>query len=32
MSSGKVAYPKLRGLKAHQVHDSLKAAGLYRSD
>lgn len=32
MKSSEVAYPKLRAMKAHQVHESLKAAGLYRSD
>jgi hypothetical protein len=32
MHSGEVAYPELRGLKAHQVYDSLKATGLHHSD
>ncbi len=32
MHPGEVAYPELRGLKAHQVHDSLKATGLHQSD
>jgi len=32
MHSGEVAYPELRGLKAHQVYESLKATGLHKSD